>query len=206
MITQWQIRTNVLCVICSLALVLTCNLGFGQQASPPTARADDGIALCKAESLPPDIRSRLKADFGSWKFQEATDLTALAHERWESEKPIACPGMAVGQFEKDRRQSYAILLVPKAQADAGYRFLVFTPEADHPAYRVKLVEQSDSSGASYYFIHTVRVSKLFDQASRRKFDVQTSECILFVASGQGGYEADVYFWTSRGYHQQPVDY
>jgi hypothetical protein len=201
-----RIRTIVLHMICFLVLLLICDFAFGGQAPPPTARADKGVALCNVETLPQNIQSRIKAEFSSWRLQEPTDLTALAHERWESEKPIACPGMAVGQFEKDKRQSYAILLVPKAHADAGHRFLVFTPQVDPPAYDVKLLEQSDSNGASYYFIHTVRVSKLFDQVSRRKFDVQTSECILFVGSGQEGYEADVYFWTSRAYQHQPVDY
>jgi hypothetical protein len=206
MITQERIRTNILLVICLLTLILRCALTFGQQASLPTARADRGVALCKVEILPPYVQSRLKAEFGSWKPQEPADLTTLAHERWESEKPLACPGIAVGQFEKGEKQSYAVLLVPRAHADAGYRFLVFTPRASQPDYDVKFVEQSDSGGASYYFIHTVRVSKLFDEVSRRKFNVQSSDCILLVGSGEEGYEADVYFWTSGSYQHQPVDY
>ncbi len=206
MITQGQIRRNVLYVICSLTLVLTCDFAFGKQASPPTARTDNGVALCKGESLPPEIQSRLKAEFGSWRLQAPADLTALARERWESEKPTACPGMAVGQFERGKQQSYAVLLVPKLHADSGYKFLVFAPQAAQPAYDMRLVDLSDSSGASYYFIHTVQVRKFFNEVSRRKFGVQSSECILFVGSGQEGYEADVYFWTNGNYQHQPVDY
>jgi hypothetical protein len=184
------------------------SLAFGQQTSTPTTppRTDERLALCNVGSLPPDIQRHLKEDFGSWRVQEPTDLSVLARERWEAEKPLACPGIANGQFENTKAASYAVLLVPKGHADAGYRFLVFSPKGGQLSYDISVVEHSDGGEASYYFIHKVPVSKFFGQASRRKFGAHTSDCILFLGSGKKGYEADVYFWSNGSYQHQPVDY
>src|SRR6202035_1531133 len=114
----------------SMMFLLTAALAFGQQESslPAPAKPSEGPVLCKVGSLPPDVQSRLKGDLGSWKVQEPADLSPRAHERWESEKPLQCPGIAVGQFEKAKTPSYAVLLVPQGHADAGYKFLVFSPD------------------------------------------------------------------------------
>ena len=85
----------------SVAFLLTAALAFGQQGSSPpaTAKPSEGHVLCKPGSLPTDIQNHLKGEFGSWKVQEPAELSPHAHERWESEKPLACPGIAVGKFE-----------------------------------------------------------------------------------------------------------
>ena len=67
--------------------------------SQAAARANQSPTLCKVESLPADIQNRLKEEYGSWKVQEPADLSRHAHERWESEKPLGCPGIAIGHFE-----------------------------------------------------------------------------------------------------------
>ena len=82
-------------VTLSLMFLLVSGLIFGQKS----ACASEGQNLCNVGSLPQDIQSRLKEEYGSWKVQEPADLSKHAHERWESEKPLGCPGIAMGHFE-----------------------------------------------------------------------------------------------------------
>jgi len=56
-------------------LLLTTALVFGQAGSaPPLARPAGESTACNLGSLPSDIQSHLKGDFGSWKVQEAETL------------------------------------------------------------------------------------------------------------------------------------
>jgi hypothetical protein len=117
-----------------------------------TARPNQSPTLYKVESLPPDIQNRLKEEYGSWKIQEPADLSQRARERWESEKPLDCPGVAVGHFGSAKTVSCAILLVPTGHADVGYRFLVFSQKAGQPAFESRLVEKLDQSAAANYLL------------------------------------------------------
>lgn len=195
--------------ILSFVLLFLPALAFGQgrSSSRASAKPSEGPALCELGFLPPEVQNRLKEEFASWKIQGPVDLSPRAHERWESEKPLECPGIAVGQFENARMRSYAVLLVPQAHADPGYKFLVFTAKGSQPrSYGMEVIEQSGDSGAANFFIHKVQISKFFNEQSRRKFHVQTSEGILLIDSAENEYEADVYFWADGGYQHQPVDY
>jgi hypothetical protein len=162
--------------------------------------------VCNPSTLPSDITKHIKNEFGSWKIQEPTDLSPRAHERWEAEKPLECPGIAAGRFENANRLSYAVLLVPAGPGDAGYRFLIFSRKSSQPSYEVKVVEQWDRGGAANYFIHRVRISKFFDAQSRKRFQAQTIEGILLADSAEKEYEIDVYFWSNGSYKHEPLDY
>ncbi len=197
---------KVLGVTFSLMFLLTPALTSGQRGAPAPANPSEGPALCKLGSLPADIQNRLKWEFGSWKIQEPSNLSARARERWESEKPLQCPGIAAGLFENAKKPSYAVLLVPNGHTGAGYKFLVFSSKAGQPSHETRVVEQSDGSGAANFFIRRVRISKFFDEHSKKKFQVQTSEGILLVDAAENEYETDVYFWTNGSYQHQPVDY
>jgi hypothetical protein len=199
---------NVLPATFSLMFWLTAALACGQQGSspPPPAKPSEESALCRPGSLPPDVQSRLKSEFGSWKVQEPAALSPHAHERWESEKPLACPGIAVGKFEDAKTPSYAVLLVPQSHSGAGYKLLAFTPQTGQSPYEMRVVEQSSDSGAANFFIHRVPISKFFDEQSRKKFQAQTSDGILFADAADKEYETDIYFWANGSYQHQPVDY
>jgi hypothetical protein len=186
--------------------MLASMLVFGYQRSllPEAARPSEGTAACKPESLPEQIRNRLKTEFASWKIQEPETLSLHARERWESEKPQQCTSIAIGQFEKDKTISYGILLVPQFRPDARYKFLVFSPKV--PSYETHVLDQSDGNGASNLFIRGVKINKFFGESSKRKFRVATREGILLVDSGENEYEADIYFWVGDAYQHQPVDY
>ena len=174
---------------------------FGQGAANQKA---DG--LCKVESLPSDIQNRLKEEYGSWKIQEPTDLSQRAREAWEPEKPLACPGIAVGHFESAKTLSYAVLLVPTGHADEGYRFLVFSQTLGQPGYEVRVLDKLDDKGAANYYIQSTPISKFFDEPSRKKFQAYTVDGILLVDSAENEYGVEVYFWSGGRYRHEPIDY
>jgi hypothetical protein len=158
------------------------------------------------ESLPSDIQNRLKGEYGSWRIQEPTDLSQRAHERWESEKPLECPGIAVVHFESAKTPSYAILLVPTGHADGGYRFVVFSPKAGDADYEARVIDKLDQNGAANYFIHRAPISKFFDAPSRKRFQAHTVDGILLVDSAENEYGVEVYFWSGGRYRHEPIDY
>src|SRR5215469_207322 len=193
--------------VLQLTLLLMVALLFRQlgSLSPVAAKTTEESTSCSLASLPADLQTRLKADYGSWKIQEAQTLSEHARKTWEGKKPPACPGVAVGLFQGSKTPSYAVLLVPVDHPDAGYRFLVFTRKDGQPSYEATVVEQSDDKGASNYFIRQVAVTKFFNEASKRKFQVQAAEAILMVDSAETEYEADLYYWSNGRFQQQPVD-
>lgn len=188
--------------ISSVLLFLACTLLFGRNQ----ARADKNSPLCQAEALPLDIQNRLKETYASWKVKEPTDLSQRAHERWESEKPQGCPGIAMGHFESAKTTSYAVLLVPKGHPDGGYQFLIFSQKPGQPTYESTVVEKLDQNGAANYFIHRAPISKFFDGPSRKKFQVHTEDGILLVDSAENEYGVEVYFWSGGRYRHEPIDY
>jgi hypothetical protein len=187
-----------------LTLLLMAALLFRQVGSLSPVAAEESTS-CGLASLPADLQSRLKADYGSWKIQKAETLSEHARKTWERKKPPACPGIAVGLFELAKTPSYAVLLVPVDHPDAGYRFLVFSRKAAPQSYEATVVEQSDDKGASSYFIRKVAVSRFFSEASKRKFQVQAADAILMVDSADQEYEVDLYFRSNGRFQQHPVD-
>lgn len=190
-----------------LVLPLVASLLYRQvgSLSPVAAKATEESASCGLASLPADLQSRLKADYGSWKVQEAQTLSEHARKTWEGKKPPACPGIAVGLFQGAKTPSYAVLLVPVDRPDAGYRFVVFSRKTGQSSYEATVVEKSDDKGATNYFIRKVPISRFFNEESKRKFQVQAAEAILMVDSAETEYEADLYFWSNGRFQQQPVD-
>ena len=163
-----------------------------------------GTSTCDLTALPVQLQQRLKAEFSSWKIQDAESLTKNAKERWQSEKPLACPGIAIGNFASPTRTSYALLLVPLSNPDSAYRFLVFTPNKEAQS-DLTIIESSDAPGAANGFVRSVALSKMFSADWSRKLNVAEPEGILFIDAGPDEYEADVYFWSEGKYHHEPID-
>jgi hypothetical protein len=172
---------------------------------PLPAGAADKLPPCELSSLPSNIQGRLKTDFGSWKIQESANLSDYTRKTWNGRKPLACPGIAVGLFQSATGPSYALLLVPINHTAAGYRFLVFGPKRGQSSFEATVVEQSDDHGASSYFIRKVSVNEFFSEQSKRKFQVEATDCILMVDSAEQEYETDIYFWSNGRFRQEPVD-
>jgi hypothetical protein len=180
-----------------------------------TKAPSQASTLCKP--LPSDIQLQIKQAFDAWEIkepwgvQEPGDLSATAHERWKSEKPEECPGIAVGQFTGGTTLSYAVLLVSRDHTEPGYKILVYSPKPGDSTYEVTFVEQESHAGAANFFIHRVKISRFFDETSRRKLGIDTSEGILLADAVPKNNEAkdnetEVYFWKNGSYHSQPVDY
>src|SRR5690242_12102065 len=93
--------------ITPLIFLLLAGLAFGQQ---PASKKES--SLCRLDSLPTAIQRHLKQEYGSWTVQEVANLSQQAHGRWESEKPLSCPEIAVGYFESVQMPSHPLLLVP----------------------------------------------------------------------------------------------
>lgn len=169
-----------------------------QQPSP--ARDPGAEVRCDVDTLPPAVALRPMADYPAWKIQGVSDLAARAREDWAGEEPRACPGVAVGRFENDR-QSYALLLRPADQKHQGYRLVVMTSRNDRKTYDLKTLDQSDGPGSENVYIRTMKV----DARTQKRFGIAASEGILLVNSGESEYEANLYFWTRRGYRREWVD-
>ena len=187
--------------ITPLIFLLPAGLAFGQQ---PASKQES--SLCRLDSLPTAIQHRLKQEYGSWRVQEVANLSQRAHGRWESEKPLRCPGSAVGYFESAHTPSYALLLVPTVNADAGYRFVVFSQRPGQSDYDAKLLDKLDEAGAANYFVRGTPIGKFFDQASKKRFNANASDVILLFDSAEKEYEVDVYYWSKGHYRHDPVDY
>src|ERR1700730_2817547 len=82
------------------------------------AAIDDKAPPCSLDTLPAEFQVHLKTDFASWKIQHSSSLSSQAKARWQGEKPLACPGVAVGEF-KSNQISYAVLLVPVGSPDSS---------------------------------------------------------------------------------------
>jgi hypothetical protein len=177
-------------------------LSFGQKS----AYAGESQNLCNVEFLPQGIQSRLKEEYGSWKIQEPANLSKHARERWESEKPLSCPGIAVGYFESVKTRAYALLLVNKEHPDGGYRFMVFDVKSDQATYEVRLVDKSEQNRASNYFVRSAPINRFFDEPSRKRFQAFTVDGILFVDSAENEYGVEVYFWSGGRYRREEIDY
>ena len=162
---------------------------------------------CSVDTLPPPVRAQLNTGYASWRIQDEFSLSPSARRTWEDKKigePGECPGIAAGTFE-DGSEGYAVLLVPRARPERAYRFLFFSNRQGQSAYRLTTVEASDQGGAQNLFLRSVRMSDLFDHASRTKLGVIASEGVVIVESGNSELSADVFFWTKDGYRHEPME-
>lgn len=203
-----KFRTSRLDVVLLLMSLLSAP-AVGQQqqnASPSNLNNKKKTVQCAIESLPLDIQVSLKKNFSSWMIQQPRSLNANARERWEAERPIECPGIAIGHFKCAKSFVYAILLVSHIHGKDGYKFLVFSPKIGKSSYEVTLLNQSCAGNASSVFIHKEQISKFFDERSLKHIHACGEEGILFADAGERQYETDVYFWANGSFGHEPVDY
>src|SRR6201999_4366610 len=110
-------------VALAVVFVVPVFLAHGIETSPRAFATK--VKPCTLESLPDEFQVRLKTEYASWKIQDFSDLGVRARARWQGEKPLECPGVAVGEF-KTSQLSFAVLLVPIEKPDAAYRLVIFT--------------------------------------------------------------------------------
>jgi hypothetical protein len=188
---------------CPHAEEITNGLPYVFAISPP-AKID---ASAKCDDVPADILRILQERFTGWKIQATADLSTAARERWGSEKPPRCPGIASGIFNEAKAPSYAALLIPIDRAHTGFQFVIFSPRAAPGSYEARVIEQSPVGGENV-FIRTTSVNGFFDAKSRRKFHALAKDAVLFVNAGKSEYETDLdlYFFANGAYRHEPVDH
>jgi hypothetical protein len=194
--------------LCQMVLLTTLSTTPLSKQTLLTPTETSSGPTCSIDILPPSVRTQLNADYASWKIQDVFSLSPSARRSWEYRKlgkPGECPGIASGTFE-DGSEAYAVLLVPRARPERAYRFLVFSNRHGESTHRVTTVEAFDKGGAQNLFIRSVRMSDLFDHASRRKLGITTSEGVVIVESGSSELFADIFFWTKDGYRREAMEY
>ncbi len=109
----------------------------------------------------------------------------------------ACPGMVSGNFEAAGRVSYALLLVPKSNAIAGYKVVVLSKRATEEAYEWKEVDHAEASGSSGIVISKVPPGKYSDSEDTKSVQLKLDG--LLVEWMEKG--AFLYYWSAGQYRR-----
>jgi hypothetical protein len=156
--------------------------------------------LC-SDVLPQTVTKALAQNFADWTIQSPSNLSPSAEERWKSEKPAACPGLARGHFEDGSKTSYAVLIVDASNQGSAAKLLLFSGSSTD----MKVLEDT-ATGGKDLFIHAALASRFFDKKSSAKFGVRAPKAVLLFDAGSNEYETDIYFLTANGFRHEPVDH
>jgi hypothetical protein len=193
-----------LLALLSIAVVFSVSGFFAHGIGTSATASATKDKPCNSESLPDELRLRLKTEYSSWKVQDVPNLSVKARARWQGEKPLECPGIAVGEF-KTSQLSYALLLVPIEKSDAAYRFVIFTPSGGAAPGSLETVDQWEKGGAANYFLRSVRIAKVFSIEWVRKLRVGAKDGVMSVEAAENEYGVDVYFWAMGQFQHEPID-
>ena len=188
-----------------LLLWLIFSLHFPSSTLSQPAKEPDQDKPCSTSGLPNGLQKKLSTEFGSWKIQELADLAASAKARWYAAEYNGCAGIADGEFREKNRTSYAVLLVPKDKPNTAYRLLIYSPSQGTAAEESAVIEKNDSQTASNFFLHAEKTDKLFDEESRLKRHITTTDAVLLFDAGENEYEVDAYYWSAGVYRSSTVD-
>ena len=177
--------------------LFTLSLYLSSFVCETAARAAD---LCSGV-LPETITQALAQNFADWTIQSPSNLSPSAAERWKSEKPAACPGLAQGHFEDGSTASYAVLIVHANNQGSAAKLLLFSGSSTD----MKVLEDA-ATGGKDLFIHAAFASRFFDRKSGDRFGVRAPEAVLLFDAGPNEYETDIYFMTANGFRHEPVDH
>jgi hypothetical protein len=195
--TRLGLRQFLIGLALTLALAKTAGAQQGANAEKDNP--------CSSNDFPAELRNKLKSEYAAWKIQNLQDLSPSANARWAGGSFTGCPGIAVGEFRETSGTSYAVLLVPQEKPDSGYQLISYTPKSSSSEAEFRIVEKRSLPGASNFFLRTGKMSELFDEESRRKFQIKAKEAFLLFDVGEQEYEVDAYFWSNGAYRNSPVD-
>jgi len=182
----------------ALGMAAAVNLLLGMvptlYAAAPAAQDDGLSALCRADELPQDIRGSLSRNFSAWKIQEPADLNVAARTRWGAERPLTCPGIAIGRFQDPKNASYALLIIPVDHARGDFRLLIYS-RASAQFYGFKTVAESPSGGSDLFISAVPTV-----QSAHPK----VPEAVMLVDSAAT--QAFLYVWSDLNYEREQINY
>lgn len=168
-----------------------------------TREAEEPSSLCRLDSLPQDVRESLSRNFSAWKIQQPADLSMRARTRWEQERPLTCPGIAVGHFQDPKNTSYALLLVPVNRASDVYRLVVYAQQSSARYYGFRAAGQG-ANGGSEVFVAAVPTVRYFEVTSKWVAHSHVSEAVMLVDSAAT--ESYLYIWSDTAYERAQVNY
>lgn len=189
---------RALCIALGWNLVLA---NPSPQVAP--SEPEELLSLCSVDSLPQDIRGSLSRYFSDWKVQGPTDLGVRARIRWGEERPMTCPGIAIGHFQDRKSASYALLLVPANRAGGAYKLIIYTQQSGEQYYGFKAIVQEDTSGAEV-FVETVPTTRFFDATSKWVARSHVTDAVMLVDSAAT--QSYLYIWSDLTYERTQVNY
>jgi hypothetical protein len=116
---------------------------------------------------------------------------------WLAARGNACPGMVDGNFETADKTSYALLLVPKSNAAAGYKIIVLGKGASDDSYTWKLVDHAEAPTDLGLVISKVPPGKYSDWEGNKSIHLKLDG--LQVEWMEKG--ALVYYWSTGQYRR-----
>jgi hypothetical protein len=147
--------------------------------------------------IPQDAQALIAGKFPGWRTKLLSDLGADDQQLWTKAHPRECPGTAAGHFEDHDSLAYAVLLVPKSDANRGYKIVVLSKSAASETYSAKILDQAEGpqSGAPNLVISSLRPGTYPDfegiKSVRLKLDSINAEWIEAAAV--------VYYWSNGRY-------
>jgi hypothetical protein len=181
----------------------TCFLFVTSGLCAAAGESEELSGLCRLDSLPQDIRGSLSRNFSAWRIQEPTDLSIRARTRWGAERPLTCPGIAVGHFQDPKGASYAVLLIPANHSSDAYKLLVYTAQSGQQYYGFKAVGAGDNGGGDV-FVSSVPTTRFFDATSKWVAHSRITEAVMLVDSA--AIQAFLYLWSDTAYERTQVNY
>lgn len=152
---------------------------------------------CRNGILPTKAQSLIENKFPGWRTKRVSDLGADDKKLWAKAHPAECPGIAAGHFEQPGLVSYAMILVPKSDADSGYMAVVLSTNTTSEDYEVRILDRAKGprSGADNLVISRLRPGTYpgFDgtKSLRLKLDSINVEWIEAAAV--------IYYWSNGRY-------
>jgi hypothetical protein len=169
-----------------LACLLVPLLSFAKAADP-----------CATTLLPREIQQLLASKYSDWRAKTTADLEEDDRRLWLKANPYACPGLAIGRFQRQDQMSYAVLLVPRSEPTQEYKVVVISKAMGSDDYSVRVLDHANGASYSGLVISKVPPGKYsdFDDMSsiRSKLDAINVE---WIEKG-----AVLYYYSRGSYHK-----
>ena len=193
---RWPYNSVIMMNLRKLVLMLSLLVCFvfrsGGRETPTT---------CDSSALPAPAQHLLTVKFSKWRPKLVSDLDTDDQQLWVAAKQgKTCPGMVAGHFETEDKISYALLLVPKSNANAGYKIIVLSEDASDNSYQWKVVDHADAGAELGLVISKVPPGKYSDWDGNKSIQLKLDGLqVEWMESA-----ALVYYWSSGQYRSIQV--
>jgi len=155
------------------------------------------LNACVGAKLPAQVESLVNSKFPGWRAKMLSDLDQDDRQLWSKAHPDACPGLAVGKFQRPDQIAYAILLVPTSEPTGGYKVIVVAKADGSDDYSVQTLDHANGAADSGLVISKAPPGKYsdFDDMSsiKSKLDAVNVE---WIEKG-----AVLYYYSRGKYHK-----